>query len=158
MTVCSDASASTVLSVALLTCRTTPDPPEPKSRMSPTLSLTVPTVSCCLERPPRVNTPSRLVRHPVHPNLPIYHCVLTTHSQGDGRDLLPRRIRSRLPIPIRPAPIAHQATYGDCRDFGHVCCCRLDRAGCRCHYRLVHQWYLGSFPIQVPTRMPHHLW
>lgn len=40
---------------------TTPALPVPRSPTSPTPSLTVPTVSCFLARPPRASTPSRLV-------------------------------------------------------------------------------------------------
>lgn len=63
MTVCRTACLCLRTSDLRLTYRTTPDLPEPKSLTSPTPSLTVPTVSCCLVRLPRVNTPSKLVSH-----------------------------------------------------------------------------------------------
>jgi hypothetical protein len=44
-----------------------------KSAMSPMLSLTVPTVSCCLERPQRVHTPFNLVGTVTY----LDHMVLT---------------------------------------------------------------------------------
>jgi hypothetical protein len=139
--------------------------------MSPTPFLTVPTVSCCLVKPPRVNTPLKLVRLPhlryvVKSDSIVVKMMAETAYLAESAICYPPlfdQLRQLTPRPTETAEtLAMSAVAAAIEQDAGAIIVLSTRSVLRTGFPLdqadLYQWCHCKTHLQVQTPMPHHLW